>query len=174
MKTISRSIPHLSSLMISPLLFVVLAAFHAKTAAARDLSGRIGLGFNNQFMPSQSAGPGAISFRYALARDLGTEMILGVDTEGDRSSVAALKLIKNVFLETNLNFYFALGVGYAQSQGDSGIEFLGTFGTQFFIPGLESVGFSTEAGFAGDTVGGGMSFRTLGVSFVNAGIHFYL
>ena len=174
MKTHVRSLPYSSSLIARLMVLVVLAAFHSKTAEARDLSGRLGLGFNNQFMPSQSAGPGAISFRYALARDLGTELVLGVDTEGDRSTIAGLKLMKNVFLETNLNFYFALGVGYAQSQGDSGIEFLGTFGTQFFIPGLESIGFSTEAGFAGDTVGGGMSFRTLGVSFVNAGIHFYL
>lgn len=156
--------------------FAVAALFllaGPQSSHARDLTGRLGVGFNNQFSPSTSAGVEALSFRYALARDLGAELVAGYQSGETASTIAGLKLMKNMFMETSLNFYFALGVAYAQVQGESGMEFSGTFGTQFFIPGVESVGFSTEAGAGMSTVGG-TKFRTMGLSFLSAGVHFYL
>lgn len=51
---------------------------------------------------------------------------------------------------------------------------MGTLGAEFFIPGLESVGFSFETGGALHNLSNGsMSFRTVGVSFIDAGMHFY-
>jgi hypothetical protein len=46
------------------------------------------------------------------------------------------------------------------------------FGGEFFLPGLESLGFNFESG-AGVSNVGKTRFRTLGDSFVNVGMIFY-
>ena len=60
-----------------------------------------------------------------------------------------------------------------KTAGRSGIELMTGFGTEFFIPGIESLGFAVETGGTFDNLTGSFILRTLGVSFLDAGIHFY-
>ena len=162
-----RSLPPLSALLL-------LSAIAPWAAEARDLTGRLGLGFNSEFSAGTGAtGTPAVSIKYALAKDLAAELIAGVSTGAPVESVAAMKVFKNLFFETNLNFYFTAGAGMVTAGENAGVEFLGAFGSEFFLPGLESVGFSFEAGGTLDNASGTFAFRTLGASFLQAGMHFY-
>lgn len=144
--------------------------FAISSAGARELQGRLGLGYNSEF--GNGALP-SLSLKYALARDLGTELVIGVDTAAPTSTIGAFKLSKGLFRETNLNFSAFAGAGMVTLSGTSGFEGLVGFGLEFFIPGLESVGFSTDTGVSLGNSSGSFTVRTLGVSFLNAGIHFY-
>ena len=114
-----------------------------------------------------------MSAKYAFTKDIAGELIVGLSTASPVNSVDAVKFFKNVFLETNLNFYFMLGGGLVSANSHSGAEFLAGLGLEFFIPGLESLGFAVETGGSFDNVSGSFALKTLGVSFLDAGIHFY-
>ncbi len=155
------------------LLFLLLLG--GREAYARDLQGRVGVGYNSQFANSavDSPVPG-LSVKYALSRDLAVEAVVGMRTSSPTNTVSGVKLFKNLFIETNLNFYMALGGAVLAANGNSGVELIGTLGAEFFIPGLESLGFSFEAGGGlHNLTNDSFSFRTLGASFVDAGMHFY-
>jgi hypothetical protein len=151
------------------LLATLLLALASPPAQARDLQGRLGLGYNNEWSNSR---PG-VSLKYGMTRDIGAEAIVGVATSSPGNSVFAAKFFKNLFYETNLNFYFMLGGGILSAGGRSGAEFIGGFGAEFFIPGIESLGFSMETGGSFTNISGSFVLQTLGVSFLNAGMHFY-
>lgn len=143
-------------------------------AHARDMQGRIGVGYNSQFANATATnGVPGISVKYSFTRDIAIEGIVGVATSTPGNSVIGVKMFKNVFYETSLNFYFLLGGGILSANNQSGVEFLGGMGAEFFIPGLESLGFAIETGGALDNLSGSFVLRTIGVSFLNAGIHFY-
>ena len=154
---------------------LVACSLAPRDASARDLQGRLGLGYNAQFANSFVSGrvPG-ISLKYAATRDIAFEAVVGTSTASPSNSVTGFKLFKNIFMETNLNFYFMAGGAIVSAANHSGTEFLGGFGTEFFIPGLESLGLAFEAGGSLHNLSGNsFSFRTFGVSFIDAGIHFY-
>jgi len=163
---------------LSPRICIILSLITgvmAPQAQARDMHGRLGLGYNSQFINASlttTKVPG-ISIKYGLTRDIAAEGIFGVATTAPTNSVTALKFFINLFYENNLNFYSMLGAGLLSGSGTSGAQFLGGFGVEFFIPGLESLGFAVETGASAETLSGGFVFRTLGVSFLDAGIHFY-
>lgn len=160
------------ALILGALLSV--AALLPTHAWSRDLQGRLGLGYNAEFANFQTIGgvPG-ISLKYGFTRDLAIELVGGVSTASPTNSVAAVKFFKNIFYETNLNFYATLGGGFVSGGGFSGMELLGGFGAEAFIPGIESLGFSMELGGSFNNLSGSYGLKTLGVSFLNAGIHFY-
>jgi hypothetical protein len=143
-------------------------------AFARDLQGRLGLGYNAEFANAYTSGgvPG-VSVKCGLTRDIAAELVVAVATTSPGNSATALKLFKNLFFEQNLNFYFMLGGGIVSANNLSGAEFIGGFGAEFFIPGVESLGFAMETGASFDNLSGSFALKTLGVSFLNAGIHFY-
>jgi len=148
----------------------------APAAQARDLTGRLGLGYNAEFANSNSTIPNsvpAISLKYGITRDIGIEGIVGFNTGSPSNDVVGLKMFKNIFYETNLNFYFMAGGAVVSGNGKTGAELLTGFGTEAFIPGLESLGFSMEVGGELDNLSGTYALKTLGFSFLNAGIHFY-
>ena len=158
-------------LVIATTLAATGAAFvPTQQALARELQGRLGLGYNSEF--ADGAVP-SLSLKYALARDLGTELVLGVNTAAPTATVGAFKLSKGLFFETNLNFSAFAGAGMVSANGNSGFEGLAGFSLEFFIPGLESVGFTSDMGVSLGNGSGSFALRTLGVSFLNAGIHFY-
>jgi len=143
-------------------------------AQARDLQGRLGLGYNSEFANfERTNGTPGVSLKYGFTRDLATELIVGMNTASPSNSVTAIKGFKNLFYETNLNFYFMLGGGLLTAESRAGFEMLGGMGSEFFIPGLESLGFAMEIGGSLNNIGGSFALKTIGVSFLNAGIHFY-
>jgi hypothetical protein len=156
-------------------LLGLVSCFFALSGEAREMQGRLGLGYNAEFANyNYTNGVPAVSFKYGLTRDIGAEAVIGLNTSSPTNSVTALKFFKNIFYETNLNFYFMLGAGILSAQpagatsNNTGAEFLGGFGAEFFIPGIESLGFAMETGGEFDNLSG-----TFGFSFLNAGIHFY-
>ncbi len=56
----------------------------------------------------------------------------------------------------------------------SGYQVDGTFGTEFHIEGIESIGFSFEFGVSYNHGPNGRSFETLGNNFLKSAVHFYL
>lgn len=141
---------------------------------ARDLQGRLGLGYNSEFSnSSETNGVPGISFKYGFSRELATELIVGLATSSPTNSVTAVKLFKNLFFETNLNFYSMVGLGLVSANSNFGFELIGGLGAEAFLPGLESLGFSMEVGGSFTNISGSFVAKTIGVSFLNAGIHFY-
>ncbi len=160
-------------------IFAIGFALTFSQAHAKDLHGKFGLGYNAQFQNyAQSGGVPGISLKYGLSREINMSLVFGIATTSPGNSVTALKFFKNIFYETNLNFYFMLGAGILGSADSAGAgltsaEFLGGFGAEFFIPGIESLGFSIETGASFCNITGSFVLRTIGVSFLHAGIHFY-
>jgi hypothetical protein len=146
----------------------------ARDANARDLQGRLGIGYNAQFANfHETNGVPAIAAKYAPTKDIAFEAVLGMTTATPGNSVIGLKFFKNLFFENNLNFYTMLAGGLVTANTLSGMDFQGGFGCEFFIPGLESVGISFELGAELTDISGSMVFRTMGASFLNAGMRFY-
>ena len=160
-------------LPIGALLLALLSV--AQNAEAKDLQGRLGLGYNAEFANmSHTGGVPGISLKYGFTKDIGLEAIFGIATTSPVNSVSAIKFTKNIFYETNLNFYFMAGGGIVTADSRSGADFLGGFGVEFFIPGIESLGLSMETGATFDNLDDGtFILKTLGVNFLNAGMHFY-
>jgi hypothetical protein len=160
---------------LTSIAFLFFASFiFMPNASARDMQGRLGLGYNAQFSNiNMTNGVPGISIKYALTRDVSFEGIIGITTASPGNTVTAVKLMRNLFLETNLNFYTMLGGGILSAENRSGVEFLGGFGAEFFIPGVESLGFSMETGGSFTNISGSFALQTIGASFLNAGIHFY-
>ena len=156
---------------------ILLTPIHK--SMARELEGRLGVGYNSEFAnayPATSTAGGfrfpGISLKYGLTRDLAVAGIFGIATTSPSNMLAAVKLFKNVFFENHLNFYFTLGAGLLSVNNQSGFQGLAAVGVEFFIPGVESLGLSVETGASVDTASG-FAIKTLGVSFLDAGIHFY-
>jgi hypothetical protein len=155
------------------LVLLGLATMH--DANARDLQGRLGLGYNAQFANQRETNGGvpAISAKYAVTKDIAFEGVLGLATTKPGNSVVGLKFFKNLFFENNLNFYGMLAGALVTANNTSGIDLQGGFGSEFFIPGLESVGISFEVGGELTNLSGSMVFRTMGATFLAAGMRFY-
>lgn len=147
------------------------ASLHAK-----ELGNRLGIGYSNQFGLTQDLP--SIAFRYYPNSDYGFMAALGVDTQEDNSRFGAqAKILKIVFKEDNLNFYTGAGAGLVSreenNENDSGFDLSGFVGAEFFLPGLENLGFNFEAGVGVTSIDNEVRFRTIGDHPLRAGIFFY-
>lgn len=151
----------------------MLSLFFITTAYSKNLSSRLGVGFIDQFSNSTPLKQvPAISAKYGLTKEINILGAFGLNTLDPTALTLGAKVFKNIFYETNINFYGAAGIGYLK-RDESGVEFLGLLGAEFFIPGLESLGFSFEAGASLSNATGSFALKTVGFSFLNAGTHFY-
>lgn len=148
-----------------------------QTAHARELFGRTGLGYNAQFANTNlTNGVPAISIKYGLAPRAAIQAIAGFYSGGDGSGVAALKYLQTIRGENYANFYYTFGLGTVSALQRNGTQFLLGIGAEFFIPGVDSVGFSFESGVTAESLTStSQSFilKTYGVSFIHAGMHYY-
>ena len=155
-------------------IFMTAAVLFGNQAQSKDLSNRLGVGFKNQFsfdMP-------AIAVQYYPGADLGLAAVIGVDTQQNSSRFGAMvKLNRIVFQEDNLNFYMGAGAGLLSYEtngtNQSGFELMAYGGAEFFLAGLENLGFSFEFGPAVTSLSSQVRFRTFGDSPLRAGITFY-
>lgn len=159
-------------------LFVLLFwSLLAGPASAKELFGRVGLGYNAQFAnTTQTNGTPGISLKYGLAPRSMVEVIAGFYSGARGSGVLAAKYLQTVHAESYANFYFLAGIGYVYANQTNGVEILGGLGSEFFIPGIDNVGISFEAGMSAESLtsaSGSLVLKTFGVSFLNAGMHFY-
>jgi hypothetical protein len=161
----------------SGLLLLLLWTFFANPVSAKELFGRVGVGYNAQFANSSLVnGTPGVSIKYGIAPRSMIEVIAGFYSGSGGSGVFAAKYMQTVHSESYANFYFLGGAGYVIANQRKGAEFLGGLGTEFFIPGVDHVGISFEAGMSAETLSsasGSLVLKTFGVSFLNAGMHFY-
>ena len=150
----------------------------AGTATAKELTNRLGVGYSNQFSEDLPS----LSVRYWPDPKLGVGAALGVDTEEDQAKFGFMaKLYRVIFTEDNMNFYMGTGAGLISRErtvngsveNDSGFELVGFFGGEFFFTGLDSLGFSFEAGVGVTSISSDVRFRTMGDSPIKAGLTFY-
>ena len=145
---------------------------------ARDLHGRLGLGYNSQFANANPtftpfATPG-ISIKYGITKDIHMQFVAGASTSSPVNAVIGTKWYKVIFQETNLNFYAMIGGGFVAGGGNLGFDALAGFGAEFFIPGIESLGFQIETGARVENISAGkVVVGTMGVNLLSAGAHFY-
>ncbi|NQZ01274.1 MAG: organic solvent tolerance protein [Bdellovibrionales bacterium] len=151
------------------------------TASAKDLTNRLGVGYADQF--GVTGGLPSLAVRYFPNSDVGISGQLGIDTQEDASKFGFLaKVFRIVFTEDNMNFYMGAGAGIISREqqndngdfdNESGFEVSGYVGGEWFFSGLESLGFSFEAGIGVTSIDSEVRFRTIGDSPVKAGITFY-
>ena len=140
-----------------------LLAFGPK-AEAKDLRGRFGLGFNQQF-----GHVSALSVRYAIptnshAINIQLEGNFGLDTatapaldpETDemlsgRSVFSGARLLYGFVAEDNMTLFGAAGVGILTGTEDTTVRLQPSMGADFFLFGLDNLGFTVEWGLNIDT-----------------------
>lgn len=145
-------------------------------AGAKDLAARLGVGYSDQFALSTDLP--SLAVRYYPNQDYGLMGSLGVDTEKGSSRFGfQAKILKLVFKEDNMNFYTGAGAGLISreinNKTDAGFDISGFFGGEFFLPGLDSLGFNFEAGIGVTSVSHEVRFRTVGDHPLRAGMFFY-
>lgn len=173
---------------MSSVALLLLSAL-VSPAAAKDLNGRLGLGFSQQF--GGSGAMSAVSLRYGLptgkpTTNLGVEVDVGVDVAGGATDLfGGGRFLWGAVAEDNMNLNLGFGVGYLQrntfetaTDGTSTATPYGTIrlqpslGAEFFLFGLENLGFTTELGLNLDLVGGGVEVLTVGGAPA-VGMHYY-
>lgn len=155
------------------LVFTLLAF----TAQAKDLTNRLGVGMANQF--SEADMP-SIAVKYYPSQQTGFSAALAVDTDEDQSKFGFMaKMYRIIFTEDNMNFYMGGGAALVSAEdpttgdNESGFELNGFAGGEFFFSGLESLGFSFEAGVGVQSISSEVRFRTIADHPFRAGITFY-
>lgn len=155
------------------LLCVVGLLLMGTGASAKNLASRLGVGYRNSYafdLPS-------LGVQYYPNSDYGLVGAVGIDTEDQNSKFAVSGgARKIIFMEENLNFFMGgmLSLISKETAGstDSGFDLAALVGTEFFLGGLENLGFNLESGVAVSNVNK-VRFRTMGDSFLRAGIFFY-
>ncbi len=145
---------------------------HAAPGDEKNLKGRLGIGFTNQIATTADSTIPALSAKYYLSKGMAVSLGTGFDTRNPSTLALGAKLYQNLFLESNLIFYAGGGLAYVNR---SGSRFQGSLflGAEFFLPQVPSLGLSFETGVRGDSTSGNFEIRTIGDSFLTAGMHFY-
>ena len=159
--------------LFSIVIISALTLLSAK-AFAKDLASRLGVGYRNSLVTTDLP---SMAVFYSPNNDVQVLASLGVDTQEDNSKFGFLGGVRRViFKEENMNFFLGGNVAMVNSEvaakKDSGFELAGLVGGEFFLHGLDSLGFQFESG-VGITTVGKTRFRTTGGSFLNAGMAFY-
>ncbi len=153
----------------------IACLFLTVNSYAKDMTQRLGAGYANQM----SIETPSISAKYYATPTMAYSLDLGLQTGDDTSSFGLLgKVYRTIFPEDNLNFYMGGGAGIISQKltgksNDSGFELLAFVGVEFFIPGVDSLGFNVEAGVGVTSISSNTEFRTVGYSPLNAGMYFY-
>jgi hypothetical protein len=146
-------------------------------ASGKELASRLGVGYRNNYhfeLPSVAA------FYYPNS-DYGIIGAIGIDTEKDSAKTAFQVGIRRIiFKEENMNFFMGANAALLNREviensattSKSGFELQGVVGGEFFLSGLDSLGFNFEIGIAMSSVDK-TRFRTVGADPFHGGIVFY-
>ena len=160
----------------------LVVGFSVIPAGAKDLTKRVGLGYNSQIefivkdFQFQITGP---SIKYALSPKMGVQGIFGFNKYSNGEELTTLgiggKFFYNIIQEDNMNFYAGGGLGILHvSNGDSenGVVIVGYIGDEFFFSGLPNLGFAAEVGIVTASMFDQSYLGTYG-GFLALGIHYY-
>jgi hypothetical protein len=163
----------LSTLIMTFGLFLSTLVGFSPRAEAKDMRQRLGIGVKNNSsfdLPSLAA-------VYWAANEIAFTGGIGMDTQKDNSKLSLSAGVRRmIFFEDHLNFYFGGNLAMINyevaSDKQSGWELSALFGTEFFLPGLDNLGFTFEGG-AGVISMREVRFRTVADNPLRAGIIFY-
>lgn len=156
-------------------ILILTLCLWAIPALAINKTGRLGVGLSNQLVNDLPA----LSLKIQQNRYFAIGGLLAIRSNEDNTLYGAgVRVYRVIFEEALLNFYMAgtlASLSYEQdNKAKSGYQVDGTFGTEFHIEGIESIGFSFEFGLSYNQGPNGRSFETLGNNFLKAAVHFYL
>ena len=153
------------------LYLICCLIFMTSNTYALNLMGRLGVGMSNQLVN----GVPALSFKVQNSSASAYGGLVAIDSNTESTNYGlGVKAYRLLFDEPHLNFYLA-GLGALIKKNDqSGYQIDGTMGSEFHIPGLESIGFSFEFGLSFNKVDNVRHFETSGYNFMAAAVHFYL
>ena len=146
---------------------MLLIALLAAPVHAKDLHGRVGVGFNQAIGQTAS-----LSARYwlplpAKAPNIGFEAAVGLDTANEAFTAGARAFY--VFVEEdNLNLYGAAGAAWLG--GRNALRVQPGVGAEFFLFGVENLGIAAEGSVNVD-LGAPTSVSTSGN--LGAAVHYY-
>ncbi len=142
-------------------------------AFAKDLRSRAALGFAAQF-----GDIAALSFRYGLPTgdpkvNVQIEADAGAAFGGGGSTdiIAGGRLLYGVVAEDNLNLYLVAGGAYVMGGSASFVRLQPAISAQFFLFGVENLGFSAEWGVNID-LGAAPGVKTV-AGAPGAAVHYY-
>jgi hypothetical protein len=166
-------------------MILIVLGVYSGISQAKDMTSRLGVGYSNSF--GVSSNMPSLAVKYYSSQDLALSAALGIDTNTTNSTSGnsnfgfGAKIYKTIFPEDNLNFYMGAGAGLISSSPasggsgstSSGFELSGFAGVEFFVPGLDSMGFNFQAGVGVVSTSAGVRFRTIGETPLTAGMYFY-
>ena len=168
---------------------------------ARDLRGRFAVGFNNNFSSFSSVSVKIGLPTPKPTQNIQIQALVGfsisalVDGDDDRPAgadqfFAGGRLLLPILAEDNLNVYGSVGAGYVRQRALSEDESVSDpslvvtrtgnvfraqagVGIEFFLFGLENLGFSAELGLKFDADPGLIEVKTTAGGAASVGIHYY-
>lgn len=175
-------------------LALIFALSLTLPAMAKDLTQRLGLGYNyqlgfnvlddrfdNAFLSNDS-----LSAKYWFTPQIGVEAMVGfvyAKNEDDKGVGAEFgaKFLYNLIMEQQMNIYTGGGLGLLpisvdfNDKTDNNVGFMlqGFFGTEFFLEGLPNLGFDVEVGLQYIDYDKYQQFGTYGGGFGLFGIRYY-
>lgn len=138
---------------------------------ALNMMGRLGVGMSGQLANQLPA----LSFKVQNSREAAYSGLMAVDANSNNTNYGfGLKLYRILFDEPHLNFYAAFMGALLKKNDQSGYQLDGTLGSEFHIPGIESLGLSFDFGMSWNKVNNVRHIETVGYNFISAALHFYL
>lgn len=160
--------------VLARVLSIVLSlTVWTQVASAKEMVSRLGIGVKND----TSINLPSMALSYHPTSEISITGGLGIDTKKDNSLFSFNGGVRRiVFKEDNMNFFLGgeLGLINSESNADkqSGFFLSGLFGAEFFLAGLENLGFSFQGG-VGVVSMRDVRFRTIGDSPLSAAVIFY-
>lgn len=142
-------------------------------ASAKEMVNRLGIGVKRD----TSINIPSLAVSYYPTSEIGLTGGLGIDTQKDASAFSFNAGVRRiVFKEDNLNFFMGGEIGLVNleivGEKQSGFMLSGLFGTEFFLAGLENLGFSFQGG-VGVVSLKDVRFRTVADGLLSGAIIFY-
>jgi|GEM_PF-364740 len=155
-------------------LVILAHLWISQSVEAKELTNRLGIG---QRYDWGVEGLPQLAAVYHPLSDLAVTSAVGVDTQDANSRFAVnVGARKIIFKEPNLNFYVGGNIGLINFEEsgtkNAGYEMAALFGAEFFIPGLDSLGFSFDAG-VGIVSASKVRFKTIADNPLRAAMVFY-
>jgi hypothetical protein len=158
---------HFYPFILCLLMMALCLLGNSSEVYAINLMGRLGMGATSQLAIGQ---PG-LSFKVQNQKESSWGGVLGLNSNSNSTDFGVgPKFYRLLFDEPHLNFYAALFAAYLRKNDLSGHQIDGTLGSEFHIPGIESVGLALDGGLSWNKVGDTTSVETIAV----ASVHFYL
>lgn len=145
-------------------LAAILLLVTPSPAAARDLRGRIGLGFQTQFSSLTSLSVKLVAPSDKPTVNVGFQVLAGfafARTAEERVFVGGRVLLP-LLAEDNLNLFVSAGGGWLRTaDARSWLRVQAGIGAEVFLFGLENLGLSGEVGLRLDATGDDLIFGTV-------------